>query len=49
MVHDDGDGGKANSDKAAHFVGGTEEGAAEIVGVVEYGDSLFSFASRRKP
>ncbi len=41
MVHDDGDGGKANSDEAADFVGGGEEGAAKIVGVVEYGDSIF--------
>ncbi len=49
VVHDDGDGGRANSDEAAHFVGGAEEGAAKIVGVVEYGDSLFLFAARRKP
>ncbi len=48
VVHNNGDGGRANSDEAAHFVGGVEEGAAEIVGVVEYGDSLFLFAARRK-
>ena len=48
VVHDDGDGGRANSDEADHFVGGAEEGAAKIVGVVEDGDSLFLFAARRK-
>ncbi len=48
MVHDDGDGGRANSDEAAHFVGGAEEGAAKIVGVVEYGDSLFFVCHEEK-
>ncbi len=48
MVHDNWDGGRANSNEAAHFVGGAEEGAAKIVGVVEDGGSLFLFAARRK-
>ncbi len=49
MVHDDWDGGGADSDEAAHFVGGGEEGAAKIVEVVEVEGSLFLFAARRKP
>ena len=48
MVHDNWDGGRADSDKAAHFVGGAEEGAAKIVGVVEYGDSLFFVCREEK-
>ncbi len=41
VVHDDRDSGRAYPDEAAHFVGGAEEGAAKIVGVVEDGDFLF--------
>jgi hypothetical protein len=48
VVHDDGDGRRANSDKAAHFVGGAKEGAAKIVGVVEDGDSLFFVCREEK-
>ncbi len=48
MVHDDWDGGGANSDKAAQFVGGAEEGAAKIVGVVEDGGSLFFVCCEKK-
>ncbi len=48
VVHDDGDGGRANPDKAAHFVGGVEKGAAEVVGVVEDGDLLFVIGRKEK-
>ncbi len=41
VVHNDRDGGRADPDKAAHFVGGAEKGAAKVVGVVEDGDLLF--------
>ncbi len=34
VIEHDGDGGRANPDEAAHFIGGAEEGAAEVMGVV---------------
>ncbi len=34
VVEHNGDGGRANPDEAAHFVGGGEEGAAKVMGVV---------------
>ncbi len=40
VVKHDGDGGGANPDEAAHFVGWANEGAAEVVGVVKNGDPL---------
>ncbi len=48
VVHDDGDGGRANPDEAAYFVGGAEKGAAEVVGVVEDGDLLFVVGRKEK-
>jgi hypothetical protein len=40
VVKHDGDGGGANPDEAAHFVGWANEGAAKVVGVVKNGDPL---------
>ncbi len=48
MVHNNRDGGRADPDKAAHFIGGAEEGAAKIVGVVEDGDFLFFICPEEK-
>jgi hypothetical protein len=48
VVHNDGGGRRAKPDKAAHFVGGAEEGAAKIVGVVEDGDFLFFVCREEK-
>ena len=48
MIHNDRDGCGSRPDEATHFVGGVEEGAAKIVGVVEDGDSLFFVCREEK-
>ncbi len=48
VVHDDEDGGRANPDESAHFVGGAEKGAAKVVGVVEDRDLLFVIGREEK-
>ncbi len=48
MVHNDRDSRGANPGEAAHFVGGAEEGATKIVGLVEDGDFLFFVCREEK-
>ncbi len=48
VVKHNGDGGGANPDEAAHFVGGAEEGSVEVVGVVKDGDPLLFVHPKEK-
>jgi hypothetical protein len=48
MIHNDRDGCGSRPDEATHFVGGAEEGAAEVVGIVEDDDLLFVVGNKQE-
>ncbi len=48
MIHNDGDSCGSRPNEATHFVGGAEEGAAKVVGIVEDDDLLFVVSNKQE-